>query len=90
VLSAEPAALTVGQSYVDAVVERGTASGTRAVRSTLSAIAAAIETASSPEDLRARLLAILGSDDPAALASALTRAQTLASLAGRYDVIEDL
>ena len=90
VLSAEPAALTVGQSYVDAVVERGTASGTRAVRSTLSAIAAAIETASSPEDLRAQLLAILGSDDPAALASALTRAQTLASLAGRYDVIEDL
>ncbi len=90
VLSAEPAALTVGQSYVDTVVERGTASGTRAMRSTLSALASAIETASSPEDLRARLLAILGSDDPSALASALTRAQALASLAGRYDVIEDL
>jgi phage gp29-like protein len=82
--------LSAGQDYADAVIERGTASGTRAMRGTLGAIANAIDAATSPEDLRARLLAILSTDDPAALAAALTRAQTLASLAGRYDVIEDL
>lgn len=88
--SATPADLAVGQSYVDDVVARGTATGARALRGTLGALAAAIEAAESPEALRARLLEILGADDPAALAAALARAQTLAAMAGRYDVIDDL
>ncbi len=88
--SAAPAALAVGQTYTDELVARGTASGARAMRATLGAIASAIEAADSPEALRAALLSILGSDDPAGLASALARAQVLASMAGRYDVLDDL
>jgi phage gp29-like protein len=87
---AAPAALAVGQTFVDSVVARGTASGSRAMRGTLGAIAAAIEAADSPEALRAGLLGVLGAADPAALASALARAQTLAAMAGRYDVLDDL
>jgi phage gp29-like protein len=89
-LSAAPATLAVGQTYTDELVARGTASGARAMRVTLGALAAAIEAADSPEALRASLLSLLGADDPAGLATALARAQTLASLAGRYDVLDDL
>ena len=89
-LDAAPASLAVGQTYTDELVARGTASGARAMRATLGAIAAAIEAADSPEALRAALLSLLGADDPAGLATALARAQTLASLAGRYDVLDDL
>lgn len=89
-VSAAPAALAVGQTYTDELVARGTASGARAMRVTLGALAAAIEAADSPEALRASLLKLLGADDPAGLATALARAQTLASLAGRYDVLDDL
>lgn len=89
-LSAAPATLAVGQTYTDELVARGTASGARAMRATLGALAAAIEAADSPEALRASLLSLLGADDPAGLATALARAQTLASLAGRYDVLDDL
>ena len=85
-----PAALAVGQTFVDSVTARGTASGARAMRGTLGAIAAAIESADSPEALRRGLLEVLGDADPAALASALARAQTLAAMAGRYDVLDDL
>lgn len=85
-----PAALAVGQTYVDDVVARGTASGARAMRGTLGAIATVIEAADSPEALRSGLLTILGDADPAALATALARAQTLAAMAGRYDVLDDL
>jgi len=88
--SAAPAALAAGQTYTDELVARGTASGARAMRATLGAIASAIESADSPEALRAALLSLLGSDDPAGLASALARAQVLASMAGRYDVLDDL
>jgi phage gp29-like protein len=88
--SAAPAALAAGQTYTDELVARGTASGARAMRATLGAIASAIEAADSPEALRAALLSLLGSDDPAGLASALARAQVLASMAGRYDVLDDL
>ena len=89
-LDAAPASLAVGQTYTDELVARGTASGARAMRVTLGALAAAIEAADSPEALRASLLSLLGADDPAGLATALARAQTLASLAGRYDVLDDL
>lgn len=85
-----PAALAVGQTYVDGVVARGTASGARAMHGTLGAIAAAIEAADSPEALRSGLVTILGDADPSALAAALARAQTLAAMAGRYDVLDDL
>ena len=88
--AAASAALAVGQTYADELVARGTASGTRAMRATLGAIADAIESADSPEALRAALLSLLGSDDPAGLAQALARAQVLASMAGRYDVLDDL
>ena len=88
--AAASATLAVGQTYTDELTARGTASGTRAMRATLGAIAALIESADSPEALRAGLLSLLGSDDPAALAQALARAQVLASLAGRYDVLDDL
>lgn len=89
-LDAAPVTLAVGQTYTDELVARGTASGTRAMRATLGALAAAIEAADSPEALRASLLSLLGADDPAGLATALARAQTLASLAGRHDVLDDL
>jgi phage gp29-like protein len=88
--AAASATLAVGQTYTDELVARGTASGTRAMRATLGALAAAIDGADSPEALRAALLSLLGSDDPAGLAQALARAQVLASLAGRYDVLDDL
>ncbi len=85
-----PAALAVGHTFVDSVVARGTASGARAMRGTLGAIAAVIEAADSPDALRRGLLDVLGDADPAALATALARAQTLAAMAGRYDVLDDL
>lgn len=90
VLSCAPAALAASQGYVDSIVARGAGGGVRALRPTLAAIAAVIDGAASPEALRSGLLALLSDDAPDALATALEKAQTLARLAGRFDVLDEL
>lgn len=78
------------QPYLDVVVARGAGAGVRAMRPTLASLAAVIDGADSPEALRAGLLAMLSDAAPDALTAALEKAQTLARLAGRFDVLDEL
>ncbi len=64
--------------------------GDQAMRPTLDALTKAIDEATTPDDLRARLLEIMRDPTHEALTDALERAAILARLSGRLEVLEEL
>lgn len=77
-------------TFPERVAIAGAVDGDRAMRPTTQALASAIGAATSSEDLRARLVDLVRGTAPDALIDAIERADILARLSGRLDVIEEL
>lgn len=76
-----------GQVYVDQVARAATKHGTRAVELDLASVIQQVQSASSPDDLKVRLLRLYPHLDPSELAAVIERADLLAAMAGRAEVI---
>lgn len=79
-----------GQLYADALTERGTKAGARALRPDLEVLLSAVEEAEDYEDLRTRLRNAFPKLEPERLSGLVEKAMVLAELAGRHAVQQDL
>jgi phage gp29-like protein len=87
--ASESSGLVAGQLYADDLVESAAAAGNAALEPTIEDIGAAIDAATSYEDLRARLQALYPKLEPGQLAELVYRAMLLGELAGRAGVLQD-
>jgi len=78
-----------GQLYTDAVVDSATEAGKVELESTITQVAAAVDAATSYEDLRTRLRELYPKLDPTNLSELVYRAMLLGELAGRHAVNRD-
>ena len=76
-----------GQEYADEVARTGIKEARKAIEPDLVSILHAVQVASSPDDLKARLLRLYEGLDPAELEEVLRRAQVMAELDGRHSAI---
>ena len=79
-----------GQLYADALVERATTAGAKALRADLRVVLGAVEEADSYDDLRRRLREAYPGMDPEKLSGLVEKAMVLAELAGHHAVQQDL
>lgn len=79
-----------GQLYVDRVADSAQQAGNRVMRPDVSRILLAVANSNDFDELKGRLIEQLGEMDPDAFADVLAKAMTLAELAGRFSVLEDL
>lgn len=76
--------------YADRLASKGARLGGAAVKGDLAVLMRAVREATSPDDLRARVMAAYASMEPQRLARLVERAGIMAQLAGRHDVIASL
>jgi phage gp29-like protein len=84
-----PASLLEGQAYCDELAAAGIETAQPVVQFAVDALKNAIESATSYEDLRSKVVEIYGDSDDAELAGVLARFGMLARLNGRYRVMQD-
>ncbi len=75
-------------TYADRVATASIAAGARAIAPDLADVRRIVKAAKSPEELRAALVEKYRSMDPRKFADVVERAQVMAELDGRYDVLE--
>jgi phage gp29-like protein len=79
-----------GQRYADALTGAGAREGAKALEDELALLRHVIEQATSPEDLRERLVVVFEHLNPAELERVVEKAHMLAELAGRRAVLQDV
>jgi len=78
-----------GQRYVDELVAKGQSAAAKTQRDDLDAVLAAVQLATSPEDMRARLLRAHARMNPKTMAELVHTTLMLATLAGRATVRQE-
>jgi phage gp29-like protein len=76
--------------YADRLAARSTSRAVAAVEPTMRAVLRAVRAAKSPDDLRRRIEKLAAGIDPQRLAKVVERAQIMAELAGRSDILDEL
>lgn len=79
-----------GQTYLDNLVTVGTRRASEALAIDIANILRVVQAAESPQALRAGLAALYAGMDQTEFGVVLERARTMAELAGKYSVIEDV
>jgi phage gp29-like protein len=79
-----------GQLYVDRVAAAAQEAGNRALRPDVQKVLLAVANSNDFDELKGRLVEAFGAMEPDAFADVLAKAMTLAELAGRLSVLEDL
>jgi hypothetical protein len=79
-----------GQLYVDRVAAAAQEAGNRALRPDVQKVLLAVANSNDFDELKGRLVEAFGSMEPDAFADVMAKAMTLAELAGRLSVLEDL
>jgi hypothetical protein len=78
------------QAWLDRLVEASVTLGTRLQARKLRAVLRAVEASDSPDDLRRRLVELLGDMAPDALAQLLADARTVGQASGAFAVMDEV